>query len=360
MLQRLGAVLICASLLTAGCIGSVQAGTAQDELDTADQQAQSFAGPDADLVGIIGFESNDTDDEPDDDNDPHDAASALEDEELGDGEAPAWVYTYQTSNLTYRVTVTDDGEVIANETEDEVEDDRHPIESWSLTSQEAADTVAENNNSWQVGGEGSGFYGLNKEEADGDPVWTLVQFQKDGIVVARVNAETGEYLGARGADFGSGFDFGDGFYGSDDAEEVDEDPEREGGTFADTVTAAQDTNEHEFEIQQDGHPELGVQLRTEGPTSGTVNVTVEGPNGTLGGFESSSGTGTQIQEKRFSNPLAGDYTVTVQLTDGAERDYTLHWCADGEPSGDDEVEEACESTVSESSSSQLASPPVLG
>lgn len=351
-MRRLGALLLCAALLTAGCIGTVEAGTAKEHRSTADERAERFAGPDAELISVAGFETNVTDEGyyADERDDPEDAAKGPSDDTIGDGEAPAWVYTYQTSNMTYRVTVADNGTVIANETEDDVDEDAVPIGEWEVTSEEAADIVADNNDGWTTSEDGFGFYALARENETSDPIWTLGQFlPDDGFVVARVNASTGEYLGTYSMDFDVDFDFDfdydyDGAYGSGyDYEygEASESPPQEGGGFSGTLTATEPTDEESFEVDHEDHPELVARLSLDGQSAASeVEATIETPDGEE---RSLTVTGSEgAGELSIDAPDDGDYAVTLELTQGVSQDYTFTWCAEGDSTGDGDAESACQ------------------
>lgn len=364
-MRKLGALLVCACLVSAGCIGNARAGTAMETREEADEQAERFAGPDAELIEVTAAEMNTTDLE-DSESDTEDAMLSRTDERIGDGEAPAWMYTYQTSELTYRVTVAHDGTVLANETSNETDPDATPIGEWSVSSEEAAEIVDENNDTWTTDADGFGFYALERDNETEDPIWGLAQFTPDHAILAAVNASTGEFLGAH--PFSLDFDFGwswswgwgggwgggwSGGYGWSDGSSEDA-PPQEGGTFEDRVTLADDTHEHEFEIEAPGHPRLGVGFQPQAPGAGDLNVTVEGPDGELGSFESATSTGPESHGKWWGSPEAGDYTITVELTDGAERGYTIDWCAEGEQGNDQEAREACEAIFGSEDSQLLA------
>lgn len=349
-MRRLGALLLCAALLTAGCIGTVEAGTAKEHRSTADERAERFAGPDAELISVAGFETNVTDEGyyQDERDDPEDAAKGPADDTIGDGEAPAWVYTYQTSNLTYRVTVAQNGTVIANETEDDVDEDAVPIGEWEVTSDEAADIVADNNDSWTTSEDGFGFYALARENEATDPIWNLGQFiPEEGVVFARVNATTGEYLGAHDLDFGFDFNYeydygyGSGYEYDYEYGEESEGPPQEGGGFSGTLTATDPTDEESFEVDHEDHPEMVARLTLDGQSAGsTVQATIETPDGeerelTVTGSEGS-------RSLTIDAPAEGDYDVTLELAQGVTQDYTFTWCAEGASTGDGDAESACE------------------
>lgn len=355
-MRRLGALLLCAALLTAGCIGTVEAGTAKEHRSTADERADRFAGPDAELISVTGFETNVTDEGwyADERDDPEDAAKGPADDTIGDGEAPAWVYTYQTSNLTYQVTVAQNGTVIANETEDDVDEDAVPIGEWEVTSDEAADIVADNNDGWTTSEDGFGVYALARENETTDPIWNLGQFiPEEGAVFARVNATTGEYLGTYELDFDFDFDFdynysGDYGYGGGYGGDYDygsgadgEEPPEEGGSFSGTLTATDSSNEESLELDASGHDELVALVELDGQSAGSsVDVTISSPSGDQRRVTVSGMDGSRRVE--IGEPAKGVYDVTLELTQGVTQNYTFTWCAEGHPTGDDAADDACE------------------
>jgi hypothetical protein len=59
-----------------------------------------------------------------------------------------------------------------------------------------------------------------------------------------------------------------------------------------------------------------------------VTATVEGPSEELGTIEANADEPAAAEW--WDDPSPGDYTVTVELQDGASQDYTINWCAEGE------------------------------
>lgn len=348
-MRKIVVLLIVAALGAAGCIGTVEAQSSTMELrEKADEQAAAWD-EDAQLVGVFGLEmaqpegpedddgnessANGTaeaeDAEADEEQDPFDQVARTADEELKDGQAPAWLYSYQAGNRSYHVAIAANGTILAEETERD--DDREtPIEDWEVDSDEAADVVAENNETWSRTDDArSVMYGLGQNGTEEDPVWFIVLFPGDAApIVYTVNATTGEYLGAHSIQIPS-FDvgFGGGFDGDDGGDGVPE----EGGSDDGSVSLAQPTAEHTFEVEQDGHPELGLELSLDDPATSSVTATIEGPDGTLGTIEADSME--PAAEGWWADPQPGEYTVTVELQEGATQDYAITWCAEGESYG---------------------------
>jgi hypothetical protein len=339
-MRVLGLLAVGLCLITAGCIGTVGA-TAKDTREPANQHAAQELGGSAELVEINAFEATGDDDSTN----PYSEDDVdLTDEDIGDGSPPAWVYEYQTDNRSTTIVVAENGTVLANETEDEPEDeDAVPIRDWDVDSMEAAEAAADASEDWEVSGDGFAFYNLERDNESSSPVWSLGRIHADNqVVVARVDADSGEVLEVQtlDGDFGGDFDIGP-IFGDGNGTETEQPPEREGGTFTGSLSAAEPTAEHDFEIVQADHPELVVGLSLDTPTTGnTVNATIEGPDGVVGSLEAGDGTVEVIDS--WSNPKPGDYTISVELMQGTTQDYTISWCAEGEESGDEDVEQACE------------------
>lgn len=352
-MRRMEALALAAMLVTTGCIGAMAQGDpAKEHRSTADEEAY-VQDPNAELVSVSGMEMNESWDEGED----HDgswwsANVSLQDERIGDGGAPVWTYEYQTDNETITVVVNEDGEIVHKEREEGADEDAAAIEDWQVSSIEAVDIIQDNNDSWTVGDDGMAFYNLERDDEDADPVWTMAELVEDeGFMWARVNATTGAYLGAGTFDFDFGWSgsgngssgWGGGWSSGWSEENRSDGAYAEGGSFSGQVSVSDDTNEHAFSLAFDDHEDLRIQLRPESPGTGNLNVTVEGPEGQLGGIqtESQPGTDDDTYEKSWDDPAEGDYTITVQLADGVERSYTIHWCAHGESSGDEEASQAC-------------------
>lgn len=365
-MRRHGAILLALALVTAGCLNILRdRATAMELSNEADEAAEAWD-DEAQLVAVIGLELNDTaieepdgeadgddaedenqtgdDDnatsdeednrtEEDDEDDPFDRLARYPDDELQDGQAPAWGYVYQAGNRTYAVAIGANGTVLAEET-DEDDDPETPVEGWEVDSDEAAEIIAENNDTWaNAGDDGGVWYALAQDEPEDDPeedpehdpMWIVgLSLPGEAPILYRVNATTGEYLGA------STFtipDFDVGGFGSSGAGTRGETVPEESGSFDGTLTATDATAEHTFEVDHPDHPELGVELSLDPPATGTVTATIEGPNGTLGTLEASPQD--RAVEAWWEAPSPGEYTVTLELTQGVTQDYTLTWCAKG-------------------------------
>jgi hypothetical protein len=215
----LRALAIAAILVTtplAGCLGSAQAATAQQEESQARDEAQTWA-DDAELASVVGIEgafvagftafgagSADHWDR------------ANEDDDIGDGRCKVWKYTFVSESKpdeAYFVVVDHEGEIVDSGTEDR--DDQGPIGEWSFDSDEALDTAKDANEGLERG-TSSENYGLvivlDDDEDYENPTWFVAGGGGDssggggGVVV--VDAVTGDVLSSSGG-YGSG-DYGSG------------------------------------------------------------------------------------------------------------------------------------------------------
>jgi hypothetical protein len=318
--------------------------------EVADERVHRL-GSDAELVGVLGAEANESWSE--EGPTPGWAANvSMQDDRVGDGGSPFWVYEYRTAEANYDVVVAENGTVVEID-EDERDPNETAIDDWEISSVEAAEIVAEHNESWKVRGVGMAAYHLDQDNETSDPTWSLAQIHEDAAIVAKVDATTGEFLGAHpfgaavgwaigwgagwGAAWGSGWSGGwGGGWGTGSQA-----PPQEGGSFSDSLTVAEPTSEHDFTIAHADHPRLGVALELEEPVTGTVEVTVEGPEGELGSLEANSGSPTSVET--WDRAVEGSHTARAELADGVDQGYTVHWCAYGQEEHDDEeAEEACE------------------
>lgn len=340
-MNRSWGVLLAVALALAGCVGPFDDGiTAMDVREDANEEASEW-NENATLVGVFGLEVSQrlfdmATREAEEESDIHNVTYRA-DESRGDGKTAAWVYEYVAANGTYTVVLADNGTVLHEEVDEDEPDENftaEAIEGWEVDSDEAADIVAENNDTWERAEDANiTFYALEKDEDESDPTWALGFQAEGGTYIFAVNATTGEYLGAftfEGPSFDPGFggDYGgdgngsyEGPYGPGD------EPPKEGGSFSGRLTVTDPNQTHTFEVEASGHPELGVELTLDQPATSTVQATIEGPNGTLGTLEA-DGMDRAV-EGWWEEPMTGTYTVTLELTQGAAQDYQLAWCAEG-------------------------------
>lgn len=357
-----GIVLAAAlALVAAGCIGTVGGETtdAADARASADEQAEAW-NADAQLVSVTGFEG--TGSEPldaDERGDPYEEAAALEDDELADGQAPAWVYEYRADEEAYRVAVAANGTVLAEDTgplhEATTPEDDVPITGWEVSSTEAAEIAAEHNDTWAQAEEGWGFYGLGQEDADEDPVWAMGLGTDDAFLTLAVNATTGEFLGAHPVDLG-GWDGSTGSWSwnGSGSWESPEEPPREQDTHEGSVDASEPTAEHGFHLADDEHDEIAVQLSLDEPAGSTVSATLFHGDEEVGSLEA---TPTEPSARQaWPEPDEGEHRIEVALESGATQDYTVHWCAPGASYGDT-PNPACQADDGASRSERLAVAP---
>lgn len=362
-MRRLGALLVAAALALTGCIGAMAQGTpAMEHRERADQQATE-AYPGAELVAVNAFESNESMDDKEEAG--FQPGYPVQDDTIGDGGPPAWIYEYRIDNQTgYNVVVDEDGEVLSTERDDDVDEDRSPVEDWQITSTEAVEIVRDNNDTWTVDDDGVAFYHLSRDNVTSDPVWSMGESHEEhGFLFARVNAASGEFLGVESLAMDFGFGFGwsgwggwggwsNGWGSGWDDGENESPPPQQGGSFSGTVTVAEGTSEHEFRVDTDEHPELGLALSLEEPATGSVEVTLEGPEGELGSLAAGP-QGTDTMET-WDEPEEGSYVAVAELADGVDQAYELHWCAVGQPEGDQQASQACDEVYGEDEVAELA------
>jgi hypothetical protein len=342
-LAVLAAVLVAAGL--SGCVSAVaETSTGMEQHDPADQRAQAWDA-DAELVRVAGGEHAGA-------WDGHGSNSSFEGQagEVGDGNAPAWAYTYETDERALHVVVDANGTVV-NATEAEHRN-RTPVTGWNVDSTEAVETVREHHEGWAEADPDLAFYGLWQNGTDEDPVWGIGALDEDRFLFATVNATTGEYLGGHAfgyGDWGAGWGSWGGWSSSGSCcgswngsgndswgpngawSDTEDHPPRESGTLEGEVSALDPEAEHRFALGHGEHETLRVVLELDDPQAGSLEAEVAGPDAerTL-----TADPLDPRDEAQLDDPQAGAYTVDVELEAGATQGYTLHWCAPGTDEGD--------------------------
>lgn len=322
-MRRTVGLLAVLALVTSGCFasGSIESFVAaQKHRGVADAAAQEWDDP-ARLVAVRGLESNQTDDD-------YPFLMDRPDPLVGDGRAQAWQYVYASdarADQHYRVTVAANGTVVdANVTARD--DEMVAVVDWNVDSDEAAHTAHEANATYRnaTGRDdttvASFLTMVETEDNKTDPHWLLLVEEDNGsdLLFLAVNARNGTYMGAFSTT-GLAVPFHPRVV-----------PE-ESGTFQGEVTVADPQNTHTFQLRENGHESLQVELRiaATGPES-VVNMTVEGPNGTTGATTWSGGSGSSGETAVvFGQPARGAWSVTVRLDSGLAQDYEVGWCAPG-------------------------------
>lgn len=339
----LAAALLLAAVGLTGCIGAMgQSSTGQEHEGTAEEKALAWD-QDAELVEVFGAE---TSGEWGWSNDSYSFNGSHGD--VGDGQAPAWVYTYETDEDALNVIVAANGSV--KHAEEAEHENQTPVTNWNIDSTEASNIAAENNESWANANPQHAWYVLAQDEPEDDPVWVLGAFQQDRApVVAVVNATTGEFLGAWDMTFDWDGDWsgdhswsGSGNWSGD----WNDEPPMESGSFEGTLTAVEPEQEHTFEIDHTGHDDLELELDVDQPVASSVTANVTGPAGAQTTLEVEP-VGSDDHDT-ISEPRPGTYTVTValdqgplMLEDGVAEDYEFTWCAPGQSYGPNFDEPAC-------------------
>lgn len=335
---------------SAGWMGALaEPPTAQDLQDTAEQRAKGWD-EEARLVGVGASEH--ASHGPRNFSDPGAQAT---DEAIGDGEPPAWGYTYRAGNRTLRVTVAANGTIL-----DTTETDASEaawITGWRVSAREAIETVRDHDDSWEAIDARWAFYALHQHEPGRDPVWILGVGGDQRFRIAAVNATTGAYLGSYTPGghgwFGlygawgawTAWSWSGSWGGPSDGENASEDdrdetPPTEAGEIEGRLTVTDSEEGHRFAIDHEGHDRLRLQLELEDPEAGAVEVTVEGPEGRSIPLE--AGPRDAHDEATLHHPADGPYTVDAELEAGAAQGYTLRWCASSErPTPAADGNEAC-------------------
>jgi hypothetical protein len=244
----------------------------------------------------------------------------------GDGRSGAWAFRYEAADREERLEVVVDANGTVRGAGPRSADggaclfglDPSPVGRWSVDSDAAADAAFDEPPGARSGLEAT--YALLVGQSDVDPIWVVGAEYEDGTERARyVNASDGTVFESAPAG-------ADGLWGdrSEDA------PPHEGGRENGTVAATEPTAEHTFQVEAAGHPCLSVGLVTPYGNGGTLNVTVEGPEGTTEAFEVQS-QGSLGRTVSIPGPAAGPWRATVTLEEGTAERYRLDWCASDRP-----------------------------
>lgn len=190
------ALVLVAAMLAAGCVGALADGTvpAGELLSTAWQAAAERI-DDPELVRVEGVEPPhrvETDDQ---------TLVVHEDPRPGDGQAPAWTYTFLGRERAATVAVRDDGEIVA-EVVDASPQGLEPLEDWSLDSDEAAEAIVAHPGVSEPGEDVIVEWRL---AGGGAPVWeaalhTPASLGRQKIVLDARDGEVIEVEGCRDAD----------------------------------------------------------------------------------------------------------------------------------------------------------------
>lgn len=308
---KTGAWSLALLVALAGCIGALgDSSTGMSLNEDANEQAQAWD-EDATLVGVSGAETEANTTPPEDQ-----AAYNASEGEIGDGQAPAWNYTYENDEEALSLLVAANGTVIDRETHRH--HDRTPITGWEIDSTEAIEALEDANETWANATPHTAFYGLSQNSTSPDPFWGVMILEEDApALLGLVNATTGDVLEVSTFEFDLNFTM-DPIFGADA-------PDPEHGSFDGTLTLPEPQAEHAFQIHEDGHEELAVVLQLEDPAASTVAATLEGPNGTTGSLQANPASSDD--EITWDEPAPGSYEVHLEMEQGLTQDYRLEWCA---------------------------------
>lgn len=209
-------LLLLASLLLApafsGCAAGAQAATAQEQADPASERARAWA-DDAELASAVGVEGSFVSQfEGYGVGRGEHWERAQEDGEVGDGRCKVWRYVFVADSKpdeVHVVVVDDEGQVLANHTDDRDGDDR-ALGDWNVDSDEALEAAREASPGLESGVD-SDHYGivmqLDRDPDRDNPTWFVAGGGGDssgGGGFALVDAVTGEVLESGGGGGGGG------------------------------------------------------------------------------------------------------------------------------------------------------------
>ncbi len=332
--------LFLSTAALAGCIGVLaHTSTGLEHQGTAAERADTLA-DDAELVHVFGAETGQGNGLQ---------GSSLSHQfnasygEVGDGQAPTWVYGYESDEDAFDVVVAANGTVL--DVQEKPHRNTTPVSGWNVDSSEASDIAREHDRSWAALDPSQAWYALGQDEDRGDPVWVLGAFDRDRAwSIAVINANTGAYLGSWEAGFGGDGSWGSSWNGSaawtetGPGMEANRGPPEESGSVEGTLTVIDPEKEHTFEIEHGGHDVLGVSLELDGSLWSSVTAEVDGPQGANAALE--AGAVEDEDHDKLHMPSPGTYTVTVTfeqgpllLEEGAVQDYVFRWCAPGSSLG---------------------------
>lgn len=303
--MRWTAVALAVLVLASGCLASSSTEPAESMEDEA-RDAVTDRLEDPQLVQLWGIEP------------PSHARETGEelvthlDDEAGDGQAPGWAYHFEGEGWEAIVLTAAEVGVIAEfyERHAEGEAPEQPLADRSVSSQAAAEALRANGSwptmntnttvAWQLvqaeGGEDTDHEG---------PLWAA-HVQKgitdpfDDGLVGVVDAQTGEVL-----EIGESEDGGFG-------------PASPAGGGCDQDAASGQvtpTQELTATVQLEATGQITAEA-TRNAGVGELNVTLEGPNGTLW-TTTFDGAGSAGRESSHDDQPAGEYTLTASTADGA-------------------------------------------
>lgn len=265
----------------------------------------------------------------------------VNDDDVGDGRASLWAFTYQSESKqdAYLVAVGH-GKVVYKESmrslfggdefdfEDFLEDEQ--LGEWRVDSDEASTAARLNEDYARICGGSNvvSFMSLNQD--DGLPVWSIgVSTQgsgdeQDDFAYLAVDAVNGSLIVAETVV-------------PDDFEDVEDLLFQEGGQMeGDIIGSAQFTTSEAFEVMSDGHALLAVEVSVSPATPQPIHVTVTDPEGASSEFDVAMTTSpfSARQHVLIESVPTGVYSVELEVPLSLASSYTVSWCTDGIPTAE--------------------------
>lgn len=299
--MRLLVGMVAVAVVLAGCSSSAgpTGATARQGTDAASAAATAWS-PDAVLVGIV---------------------TAGPAKDVAQGRASEWTYVFgaEGKNHHHRVTVDADGSVV-----EEKDRPRHelyhgegPLSGWTVDSAAAAATLLSEDPTLQAAADGDADLQWLLGTGEDGPSWIAALQQGESWYFAAVHAASGAYLGTTEM---PGFGVGN--------------VTPQAGAFSGQVDITAPSDTYTFDITA-GHAGLSVTATLAGTSvASKLEVTLTGPEETTGQLTlQGTPSDTRQDEVAVPSPPQGQWTITVELTEGALQDYNISWCAEGNGGG---------------------------
>jgi hypothetical protein len=349
MRPALPLALMLATLALAGCAGGGSV-TALEARAAADEEARSWSA-DAVLVSAAAIEAGNQSQLDriraegsaalEGSDDPEAAAvadaalaSVHADGSVGDGLAPAWLFTYMGSEGMRFIVVT--GSRVSHSSSLGVVSSgfaalpaaatlavQASLDLWKVDSDEAAAAARGVPDFATVAADPAATVAYGFHVTEGNPVWEVVAGNEFGHVSVRIDANDGTVLES---------EIDDGPVAPTPVAKPEVPvPPREAGDVEGTVGVAPDTQA--FKLEQ-AHASMALRLEAEFlGVSPLPRATVTAPGGKTYELDSSGtlyiGSGSVVVEGSADPVPAGEWQVEVATTVPIPTGYVFSWCTDG-------------------------------
>lgn len=312
-------VALLAAVALSGCVA--------DDVDPKEKnselidEARAQLGDDAALYGINGIEPEE--EVPAEETDG--CGTLPKAETPGNGKPPVWAYFYGSpATEEGLVIVIDEKGVILCEFEESMNlfPAKEPLESWSVTAVQAADTIAGNVDDYEdIVKDATVIMELTQE--DNGPVWTFVVMSDTVYSAWSVDANNREFLG----------DLMETVAPAPVAETqavVEPESGSADGTFSGAylvvTTVTTMSTLAKFQLDRDGHQSLELVVESSDPFAQqgeSFEVIVRDPEG-----NEESVTTTNGESITISNPAAGEFSVAAfPAVADVMASFTVEYCA---------------------------------